>query len=626
MSIEYPDTFGEAFWEPQVRATKQYADDEEKALSPYITTLLSLVPAIEGLPLDFLAPLQEFGAVGHFANAELGKQVLGTHISGGIMSAFEPWLRGIGYAANKDRPNKLIDVDQIMTLGHRKKIIPSTFAERVGWNGYTADEAKMMYDASSPYPDALSLLQWARYTTDDNATFTKFQSKLDIPDEEFQIWDFMGRLRLNENHMHELVTRGYMTREQAVDELVRDGYLRNDAEAVADLGYAIPSPALLLQASLLKGGSFDDAAQQVTYGGIHPDYASDFIDGVLTRPDPTTIIRYLLRRDPNLGTLDDELRRIGVHPSYFDMYKELSYPVPPVSDLITMAVREAFSPQIAGAFGQYEDYPTDLTKYAAMNGLSEEWSRRYWAAHWNLPSPQQGFEMLHRGVIDEAQMNLLLRALDVMPFWRDKLMDISYRPLTRVDVRRMYSLGVLSETEVRKAYQDAGYTYDNADRLREFTVRQTSSSQSGMSASKVITAYKNGLTNRTDAYNTIVRLGIRPQTVSDIMESADTQLEWQRKKDGIAAIKNRYKQEIINEGQARGELNSLRIDSEKIDNLINQWIADGEKEHGTLLSKTDVLTLVKKELITQQRAKQELTLLGYTTERANLLLATVAES
>jgi len=626
MSIEYPETFGEAFWEPQVRATKQYADDEEKALEAYVHALVGLVPHVEGLSLDFLAPLQDFGTTGHFANAELGKQVLGSHVSSGIMSAFEPWLRGIGYAANKDRPNKLIDVDQIMTLGHRRKIIPDVFADRVGWNGFTADEAKMAYDASSPYPDTLSLLQWARYTTDDNATFTKFQSKMDISDEEFQIWDFMGRLRLNENHMHELVTRGYMTREQAVDELVRDGYQRFDAEAVIDLGYAIPSPALLLQTALLKGSSYAESAQQVTLGGIHPDYADAFIDGVLTRPDPTTIIRYLLRQDPSLGTLDNELRRIGVHPSYFDMYKELSYPVPPVSDLITMAVREAFSPQIAGAFGQYEDYPTDLTKYAAMNGLSEEWSRRYWAAHWNLPSPQQGFEMLHRGVIDEAQMNLLLRALDVMPFWRDKLMQISYNPLTRVDVRRMYSLGVLSESEVREAYQNAGYTRENADRLREFTVRQTSASQSGMSAGKIVTAYKNGFTNRQDAYNAISRLGIRPQTVSDIMESADTQLEWQRKKDGIASIKNRYKQEIINEGQARVELSSLRIDSTKIDNLINQWVADGEKEHGTLLSKTDVLTLTKKGLITQQRAKQELTLLGYTSERANLLLATIAES
>ncbi|GAH93918.1 unnamed protein product, partial [marine sediment metagenome] len=44
--------------------------------------------------------------------------------------------------------------------------------------------------------------------------------------------------------------------------------------------------------------------------------------------------------------------------------------------------------------------------------------------HWSLPSPSQGFEMLHRGVIDEAELNMLLRALDIMPFWREKLTKV----------------------------------------------------------------------------------------------------------------------------------------------------------------------------------------------------------
>ena len=52
--------------------------------------------------------------------------------------------------------------------------------------------------------------------------------------------------------------------------------------------------------------------------------------------------------------------------------------------------------------------------------------------------------MLHRGVIDTAELDMLLRAQDVMPFWRDRLTAIAYRPLTRVDVRRMYKQGVLN--------------------------------------------------------------------------------------------------------------------------------------------------------------------------------------
>ena len=79
-----------------------------------------------------------------------------------------------------------------------------------------------------------------------------------------------------------------------------------------------------------------------------------------------------------------------------------------------------------------------------------------------LPSIGQGFEMLHRRVIEDADLDLLLRALDVMPFWREKLKDISYNPLTRVDVRRMHRIGVLEEEGVFNAYLDVGYNEENA--------------------------------------------------------------------------------------------------------------------------------------------------------------------
>ncbi|GAH81965.1 unnamed protein product, partial [marine sediment metagenome] len=117
-----------------------------------------------------------------------------------------------------------------------------------------------------------------------------------------------------------------------------------------------------------------------------------------------------------------------------------------------MAVREAFTPAIAKKFGQYEDFPPDFEKYAGMKGLSKEWAERYWAAHWSLPSPSQGYDMLHRGIIDNKELFMLMKALDIMPFWRDKLMQMSYHLLTRVDIRRMYKAGVLTEAEVYESY------------------------------------------------------------------------------------------------------------------------------------------------------------------------------
>jgi len=116
------------------------------------------------------------------------------------------------------------------------------------------------------------------------------------------------------------------------------------------------------------------------------------------------ILEESMRQNLELGVLFDARRRgilddrglterlwaHGIRPVDIQILKQLIPVIPPVQDIITMAVREAFSPEIAQRFGQYEDFPAEVERYAQMQGLSPEWARRYWAAHWNLPSLQMG--------------------------------------------------------------------------------------------------------------------------------------------------------------------------------------------------------------------------------------------
>ena len=112
--------------------------------------------------------------------------------------------------------------------------------------------------------------------------------------------------------------------------------------------------------------------------------------------------------------------------------KELFPLIPPVSDLVLMAVREAFSPEIVQAYGLYDDLPADFVTHAKTIGLDENWSKAYWAAHWQLPSMTDGFEMFHRDIIDRSELETLLRTKDIMPYWRDRLTKIAYNNYTRV--------------------------------------------------------------------------------------------------------------------------------------------------------------------------------------------------
>ncbi|KKK61280.1 hypothetical protein LCGC14_3015910, partial [marine sediment metagenome] len=310
--------------------------------------------------------------------------------------------------------------------------------------------------AAQPFPGLPDLLRWARYHGSPENTWSTLLDVVKIDPRIYQVWDWLGKQVLATDQITALFRREILTDSQADMSLMEVGWSRDDAEKVRELSFVIPNAMLLIQGGLHQRKPQRDLFDFMGKADIHPEYAQTYLDAVLTKPASQDIIAFQLRQDASLSGLDRELTKIGIHPAYTGLYKELAYQIPPVADIITMAVREAFTPDVAARFGQYEDFPEDFEKYAAMKGLSSEWAKRYWAAHWNLPSPQQGFQMLHRGVIDKADLNMLLKALDVMPFWRDKLTQIAYRPLTRVDVRRMYREGVLDEGEVFQSYLKQG--------------------------------------------------------------------------------------------------------------------------------------------------------------------------
>ena len=621
MSIEYPATYGEAFWGPQVDAEETFSDHVEKSLEPYVKGLWALVSEFPGIPAVIANMMNAFGTPGHQGLKNMGEMASATAVNGVIGEGLSPFLRGLSYVINSAKPNKLLDLNSAAILRTRNLMPRELFEDLGKANGFDPLIAQAYYRSTFPYPGINDLFTWARYTSNATETMALLKTKTDIVDEDYPLWDFLTALRLSIGEIQSLFVRGFMTEMDARQELARNGYRPQDIDAVLDMAFTIPNPSIMLQDGLLNNASMEEIKDSLQVSGLHKDYLDTFINAVLAKPNPSDMIRWRLRTDPNLTELDTDLRKLGVHPDYLPVFRALAYPVPPVGDMITMAVREAFSPDIAARFGQYEDYPADLTRFAAMNGIDEEWAKRYWAAHWSLPSPQQGFEMFHRGIITHDELVLLMRALDIMPFWRDRLIQAAYRPLTRVDVRRMYALGVLSEAEVEKAYRDNGYNEENARRLRDFVVRDTVRSQSGMSVSKIVTAYKNGFTDRNTAYSLIGTLGVRPQNVSEILEAADRQLAWQQTKDAIAAIGNQYKQGLYTDQETREHLAGLRLDANKIVNLIARWERDGAKEHKTLWTKADVLAMMKKKLIGEGRASQELGLLGYNAERTQVLIA-----
>lgn len=300
----------------------------------------------------------------------------------------------------------------------------------------------------------------------------------------------------------------------------------------------------------------------------------------------------------------------------------LFFPTPP--DLIRFAVREVYSPQIIEAFGMMQDLPQEFLTQAKRSGLTDEHAKQFWASHWELPSTLQGFEMLHRRIIDEEQLKLLLRALDVMPFWRDALIKLSYNPLTRVDVRRMFSLGVLDDDEVYNAYLDIGYNPENANRMLQFTKLYESDELTGITRASVMSSYKKGIITLEQLKQYLIGFGYAEGVVNYWLSVA----EFDKEMDAIDAItdevKARYLAGMITLEQARAELDRFDLPASYVSEVMSQLTLKASAKI-KMPTKADLENWLKLQLISEQDYYLRMNQLGFTRDDIELFLSEIAK-
>jgi hypothetical protein len=316
-------------------------------------------------------------------------------------------------------------------------------------------------------------------------------------------------------------------------------------------------------------------------------------------------------------------------PRDIDALIQASLLIPPVPDLISMAVREAFSPEIAERFGQFEDFPPDFARAAAQQGISDDWARRYWAAHWALPSIQMGFEMVHRGVIGTEDLNLLLRAQDIMPFWRDKLTEISFSPLTRVDIRRMHKVGVLSEADVNRAYRDIGYNDLNAERLTEFTLRLNAPKAAEdvdelakLTRASVLGFFEDGIIDADQARKLLLDLGVSEQATELFISAKQADLERADRKEQIDLIVAQQRAGAIRFDEAQDRLAGLGLATREQEKAVTRLLR--EKAQKTLLPPRGSLDkMFKAQVIDREIYLDTLQTRGYSLQWSERFLQMV---
>ncbi len=322
----------------------------------------------------------------------------------------------------------------------------------------------------------------------------------------------------------------------------------------------------------------------------------------------------------NEETHDKEMKRIGLFDKDISKLKKLYDRLPPINDMITMMVREVFDPAQAETLGIYGDYPEQFTGFAAKHGLSEDWAKKYWAMHWRLPSERMGFEMMHRGIIDTPELEKLLKALDIVPGWRDRIIKMSYSVFTRVDIRRMFKIGVMDRDEVKRANMDIGYDEEKAEKLTKFIEQDVSEEEREYTQVQVLNALKRGIVGQQEATEMLEELGYSKNAIDLVISRTIYDMEMSIQKRSLKTIETLFKKGVYDQARMSSELGNLNLESKEIDLYIAEWIVEKESDR-PVLSLAMIMKMYKKKIYSQNEIENELDLRGYSSEHIAKLIA-----
>ena len=375
-----------------------------------------------------------------------------------------------------------------------------------------------------------------------------------------------------------------------------------------------PAPVEALVASMMidPGRASENRTEMKKYG-----YSDTQIDNIILsqyrKIEENTIRTLYLRGHYDTEKLYERMRELGYTDTRIAEIVKTWQLYPSPQDLFTMVAHEAFEPDIYKVIGLDEEFPSEQIPWLEAQGISKEWAMKYWISHWNQPSLEMGFEMLHRGVINREELDMLFRIVEIPRFWRDKLMAITYNPYTRVDVRRMHELGVISDQELVQAYQDIGYDQEKALKMAEFTIRYNAEGNSEITRSAILTSYHDDLISRQEAKELLTSQDLSEDAAEYYLILEDYKITQENIKLYIDIYKDRFLSGIDSEQEVRSALGKMNLRGSKIDALIENWKTD-LYTHQRLPTKSEIDAMLVQGVITQGQWHQIMTRFGYTYE------------
>jgi hypothetical protein len=350
---------------------------------------------------------------------------------------------------------------------------------------------------------------------------------------------------------------------------------------------------------------------------------------------PDQIVRLVLRGQIPLADLPGRLRQTGlILDQDVQEALELARYLPGPSDIVRFMVRDVADPNIVNRFGLDDEFQAkfqgQVLKFAEAQGIDPQTMRDYWRAHWSIPSPTQLYVMYHRlrglppgdpNQVTEDDIRTALQQQDILPFWVDKLLAISFRPLRLVDIRRGFNAGTLEVDQVRQAYREIGYSDKDVEILvRDLQVQKVQA----LKKLPQTTQYAAGEINEGELRAELAELGYQPAEQDFGIQVARFKIERGRRKACAKAIKRRFLTGGLDKVDAGQALIGQGLDSYQASALVEGWACE-RASRGKEFSAGQLCKLFAQGLVEPVEFVQRLVNVGWDRDQAIKLFSSCSQ-
>lgn len=298
---------------------------------------------------------------------------------------------------------------------------------------------------------------------------------------------------------------------------------------------------------------------------------ADWREFIRTRLGMADYIAWSYRAPGNPPEARRELEKLGMTNADIDKLLTLGQLIPGPGDLVRFALREAWRDDVAAKWGYDEDFVAEFAEWMTKQGYSADWAKRFWRSHWIVPSVSLGYEMFHRGIINRSELEDLLKISDYPSGWRDKMVAVAYRPITRVDIRRIYRDLPPGSVNVYKRHLILGYEPEDAALMTDWVHKEYVADVTEPLKSDILGAYGDDLIDRTTAYNMLITIGTDTWAANVALDRKDIAKAKKLQSERIRQVKTLFVNGDYTRTDVHAALGAMNLPSIRIDRLLEEW-------------------------------------------------------